>query len=408
MPISLRAASGGGAGTPIGGYQDFNEWLPADLDINGTRYLRTGYIETDTSKFDNTIFAETVGTYYTGQTRITGLSHEDEWVVCTADNGSNAIVACRGVTGGNTQLIVSTDSGATWSVASWSIGSVAVNEVVWISSLSLFVAVADDGLIGTSPNGVTWTTRYNVAGDGNITGVTFGAGRLVTVTTGDKIITSTNGTSWAYATTVPTTTGIIDVAFGGGKFIAAARSDQCLTSTNGNTWTIQNLNLGENIALKGIVYSNSLWLTTSNAAISTAGGVAMFTSTDGNTWLRANSSIQPALLGKKTRFKFYNGFWFHYIVSGTVRSKDLSQWKTINLLANSVNPIGYTVVAYHLNKWFMFRMAYNGSAVTGTYVHNGNSSIYAGSPFILYSYPVIGSGGVVDFKQVLNKYVRIN
>lgn len=408
MPISLRAASGGGAGTPIGGYQDFNEWLPYDLDINGARYLRTGYIETNTSKFDNTIWAETVGTYYTGSVQMPEDVSADDWVVSSADNGTNTIVAVRGLKGQGVRLYVSTNSGVTWQLITWNVGNIRVHDIVWVTSLGLFVAVADAGLIGTSPDGTTWTTRYNVSGDGNITSIAFGAGRLVAVSTGNKVITSTNGTSWSYATTVPATTGIIDVAFGGGKFIAAANSNQCLTSTDGNTWSIQNLNLGSNYSLLGITYGDNKWLTYTNTVVSSTGQAGFWQSSDGVTFTLINSSYVPQQYGAKARCEFIGGFWLSYTQGGTLRSKDLTQWKAVNYIINSVNPVAFTYICYHLNKWLMFRMAYNGTSVTATYVHYGNNSMYAGSPFIMYSYPVIVSGGMTDNKQVLNKYVRIS
>lgn len=412
MPISLRAASGGGAGTPIGGYAEFNEWLPYDLDINGARYLRSGYIETDTSKFDNSIFSETVGTFFTKSRNLPAAASEDDYVVASADNGTNTIVAVRGVNGQNTQLYVSTTSGVTWQTITWSIGPVRVNDVIWVSSLGLFVAVANAGLIGTSPNGTTWTTRYDVSGDGDITGVVFGAGRLVAVSTGNKVITSTNGTSWAYATTVPTTTGMIDVAFGGGKFIIAALSNQCLTSTDGNTWSIQNLNLGSDLPLTGISYGNSTWLvhTTSNLTPPTfLYTTGIFRSSDGTVWSQVKSNLKNIpKLGAKSRFRFYNGFWFLHSLNITYRSLDLTYFHS-NFLFESLSPdLGKGLVCYHLNKWFAFRQLYSSGAVQFTQIAEGNTGMYAGNPYPMYASPVISSGGVVSTNVIYWYYVRIS
>lgn len=412
MPISLRAASGGGAGTPIGGYAEFNAWLPYDLDINGARYLRSGYIETDTSKFDNTIFSETVGTFFTKSRNLPAATSEDDYVVASADNGTNTIVAIRGINGQNTQMYVSTDSGVTWQVITWGVGSVRVNDIIWVGSLGLFVAVANSGLIGTSPNGTTWTTRYNVSGDGNITGIAFGAGRLVAVSDGNKVITSTNGTSWSYAATVPATIGMIDVAFGGGKFIAVANANQCLTSTDGNVWTIQNLNLGSNFSLTGISYGNSTWLVHTNSSLTpptflyTTG---IFRSSDGTTWSQVKSDLTSIpVVGAKSRLKFYNGFWFLYSLNITFRSKDLTHFYS-NFLFEAVSAeFGTGVVCYHLNKWFDFRHFYSSGAVQFTQIAEGNTGLYAGNPFPAYARPVVNSGGVVLNNVVYWYYVRIS
>ena len=158
----------GGGGIPVGAYVDFHQYTPVDYSYNGARYLRSGYIETDSAKFDATAFAETVGTLYTGQVTMPAATSEDDYVVAAADNGTNTIVAIRGVNSVATQMYVSVDSGVSWQIVSWNIGSTRVNDVIWVASLGLFVAVANAGYIGTSPNGTTWTTRYNVVGDGNV------------------------------------------------------------------------------------------------------------------------------------------------------------------------------------------------------------------------------------------------
>lgn len=402
MPISLRAASGGGAGVPIGGFQDFNEWLAPDLDINGARYLRSGYIETDTSKFDNTIWANTAGTFFQNETLLPAASSENDFVVASADNGTNTIVAIRGVNGVQTQFYVSTNSGATWQIVDAGVGAIKANEIIYVSSLGLFVVAIDTGKILTSANGTTWTVRYNNSGDGDIVGLAFGAGRLVAVSNGNKVITSTNGTSWSYATTVPATTGMRDVAFGAGKFIIAALANQCLTSTNGNIWSIQNLNLEANHQLNGITYGNGLWVTSHST-----GGALIWKSSDGITFTKVNTSTIIGTYGTKTRIKFVNGFWLAPLNSGTIRSVDLYEWLQLSYTINSSAPLLYGFVNYHLGKWTMFRMAYAAPNVTSTSV-SFSLPMYAGSHSLMYSYPVITSGGMVDSKQRLVKYVRIS
>lgn len=413
MPISLKVASGGSAGTPIGGYAEFGEWLPFDLNIKGARYLRSGYIETDTSKFDNTIFGETVGTLFTKNRTLPAATSEDDYVVASADNATNTIVAVRGVNSQTTQIYVSTDSGVNWQIVSWNIGSTRVNDVIWVASLGLFVAVANAGYIGTSPNGTTWTTRYNVTGDGNITGIAFGAGRLVAVSSGNKVITSTNGTTWSYATTVPVTTAMIDVAFGGGKFIIAAQSTASLTSTDGDVWASFNLNTGSGFPLTGISYGNGFWLAHSNSSLSVPPHtytLPLFKSTDGVTWVQQKSNLlNIQTFGAKSRFKFYNGYWFYHTSSGTSRSKDLTYFYSNFVFEVSSTELTGGLICYHLNKWFSFRAFYSSGAVQYTEVAEGNVGMYAGNPLSMYGKPVVASGG-----QVLNTasfywhYMRIS
>ena len=404
MPISLKKVNGGG-GTPIGSYVNFHEWLPFDIEQDGSRYLKSGYVETDTSKFDNNIFAETVGTYYKDGVVLPAATSEDDYVVAAADNGTNTIVAIRGVTGSATQFYVSTNSGTTWQVVSIAVGSVRANDIIWVSSLSLFVAVLNSGLIITSPNGTTWTTRYNVAGDGNITGITFGAGRLVAVSNGNKVITSTNGTSWAYAATVPVTTGLIDVAFGAGKFVAAALSNQSLTSTDGITWTLLNMGLLSNVSLTGITFGNGIFVASSTGVYTSTNPVGIFSSVDGVTWVLVNTTLSViALLGAKTRFNYIGGFWF-YKDNSVFRSKNLNVFSQLYLIIGS-QPQARNLITYNLSKWFMFRHE-GTTTVTSTVVYYGNNFMYAGAIRPMFSVPTIGANAV-DSSQRLIAYMRVS
>lgn len=408
MPISLKSTVGGG-GIPIGSMVEFDDFMPSDFEQDGCRYLRSGYIETDTSNFDNSLFSETIGSIYNNVLSLPLATNLNDWVVASADNGTNTIVAIRGVNGTTTQFYVSIDSGITWQILTIPVGSIKANDIIWVSSLSLFVVVLDFGKIMTSPNGTTWTTRYNVSGDGDITGIAFGAGRLVAVSNGNKVITSTNGTSWAYATTVPATTNITDVAFGNGKFFITALSNQCLISSDGNTWTIQSMGLGVNTNIDGIGFGNGVFLASTTSTAVDNGIYNMFTSVDGITWVKGNPNIPNfEKYGVKTRLKYSSGFWFSHTKYGTSRSRDTLQWTP--LYSNTFSPQGARPYVYpHISKWVSFVHSYDGSiqTVVGTSISFGNSYLYAGVPTFLYGFTQITDSGAF-LNRRFAKYMRIS
>ena len=100
----------------------------------------------------------------------------------------------------------------------------------------LFVAVGDNGVIVTSPNGAVWTPRVSGTTD-RLPAIAFGNGRFVATRANRDIpgLTSPDGINWTPVTITdsngaPTDTGAFEViAFGGGRFMAAGSTNSTAT-----------------------------------------------------------------------------------------------------------------------------------------------------------------------------------
>jgi hypothetical protein len=91
-----------------------------------------------------------------------------------------------------------------------------------------FVAVGDYGIILTSPDGVTWTSRGSWTSRW-LFGVTYGNNTFVAVGEGGTILTSPDGVSWTQQTS-PTREWLRGVTYGNGLFVAVGDRGTILTS----------------------------------------------------------------------------------------------------------------------------------------------------------------------------------
>ena len=75
-----------------------------------------------------------------------------------------------------------------------------------------FVAVGQSGIILTSSDGTTWTSRTSGTSN-NLQGVTYGNSTYVTVGDGGTILTSADGTTWTSRTSGATTIQLFGITF---------------------------------------------------------------------------------------------------------------------------------------------------------------------------------------------------
>jgi hypothetical protein len=171
----------------------------------------------------------------------------------------------------------STDGGLVWTYRT-SVPSVAVNlhDVTWAEHVQLWVAVGTGGNVWTSPDGLSWTSRYS------------GTNRLRTVVVVDGTIRaygdagegawSTNGTSWTFQQFVGGTSDAYAVHHAAGVgWLAAGRSSldgggRIWRSTNGTSWTAVSLPTSIPGALRDVIYVPELsrWV-----AVGAAGWIAV-------------------------------------------------------------------------------------------------------------------------------------
>lgn len=183
---------------------------------------------------------------------------------------------------GNTTVSASITVYAKWSVAApgstWTQRTLPV-AYTWVSVAygnGLFVAVASDtGLVITSPDGITWTTRATPLG--SLRAVTYGNGVFVALQIGNSCVTSTNGITWT-TRTMPSSSVWASVAYGNGVFTAVSSgvSAASATSPDGINWT--GGTLPSAATWLSVTYGNGIFLALDYASTSAA------TSTNGLTW----------------------------------------------------------------------------------------------------------------------------
>jgi hypothetical protein len=104
----------------------------------------------------------------------------------------------------------------------------------------LFVAVGDNGIIVTSPDGVTWTPRTSSMAN-RLNGIAYGNGIYVAVGEYGRILTSPDGVTWSDSSTLqPFLPFLTEVTFGSGIFVASGIFSPYIysyMSTDGITWT---------------------------------------------------------------------------------------------------------------------------------------------------------------------------
>jgi hypothetical protein len=127
---------------------------------------------------------------------------------------------------------------------------------------NLYVAVGDAGVLYSSPDALTWTSRTSG----------FGAN------------------------------GIYQVAYGNALWVAVGVNGTLTTSTDGITWTARTSNMSTN-TIFDVIYANSIWVAVGNGGGATnTGGITY--STDGITWTRKN---QTPTIGVTYYTVVYNG-----------------------------------------------------------------------------------------------------
>ena len=198
-----------------------------------------------------------------------------------------------------------------------------INKIIY--SNGLYIAVGENGLIMTSPDGNNWTSRNN-EGDEDIKSITHSEnkGLFVAVALYGIIYTSTDGFTWSRTSVDIGTYGFFsDVVYSEDKEIFVAVGSAIWSSTDGINWT-QRQTLTESIEKIAYFYHTHNFC---------AGG---YTSTDGITWVQDNHSIWAVYSQKLNLYVTTFGYGVSY-------STDLTNWIQVNLVENGAfNYIAYS------------------------------------------------------------------
>lgn len=103
--------------------------------------------------------------------------------VCVAANSGTIVIGNGAVIGSSPyhRVAYSTDAGQTWTKVS-TLFTDQVDEPVFAEVVnSLFIIGGTGGMVATSPDGITWTTRTPAIGAGTVFGASYGAGLYVVV-----------------------------------------------------------------------------------------------------------------------------------------------------------------------------------------------------------------------------------
>jgi hypothetical protein len=148
-----------------------------------------------------------------------------------------------------------------------------------------FVAVGADGMVGTSPDGFTWTTRSHGT-DLQYRAVIFAQDKFVAGGNKAPVIESVDGASWT-----PDPSGkkydIYGLAYSGGTFVAVGLVGGIWTSPDGRTWTVRES--GTFSRLHGVAFGNGLFVATGLSG-------TILTSPTGESWTPRQSKTGDAIL----------------------------------------------------------------------------------------------------------------
>jgi hypothetical protein len=144
---------------------------------------------------------------------------------------------------------------------------------------NVYVAVGS-GVIYSSTNLGTWTSRSHGFGGADIKGVYFIDGAFLACGESSIMARSTDGITWSNVTA--SVSGVQSIAYGNGKYIGVSNTTSIATSTNGTSWTATSNVF--TVGKKKIIFNNGLFLTVGT-------GTNIMTSTDGVTWTSRSSGL---------------------------------------------------------------------------------------------------------------------
>lgn len=183
-------------------------------------------------------------------------------------------------------VATSTDDGVTWTLRTTAAASAGVIMRSATYAYGLYIVVGDSGVIQTSSNLTTWTSRVSGFGAINIYSVLYDGTNLLATGDGEGISRSTNGTTWALDSGFAyTSTGNYDLSSlsydpDSGTYAVRTASDVVLVSTDTVNWTARPY------ATSGIA-SNYIYALTVVAGLIvavTSNGKVLYSEDNGASW----------------------------------------------------------------------------------------------------------------------------
>jgi hypothetical protein len=222
---------------------------------------------------------------------------------------------------------------------------------------NLYVAVGSAGLLMTSSDGITWTTRTSGFGANYIAKVAFGNGLWVAVGNNGTITTSTDGITWTARTSNVSTNELYDVHYANSIWVAVAfgggttNTGGITYSTDGITWTRKSQSVTVGSTYYSVIYNGTNWI----VGASNQTNNFLYASTPSGTWtVGASGSAAPI------HQLFYDGTrTFELTSTGALRFSTSATFGTTTLIT------GITLNTTQIAKRCFY---YNGKIYsTGTY-----------------------------------------
>lgn len=229
-----------------------------------------------TTTINSVTFGNGIFVYGGGTPRLGTSTNGTTWNTVDTGNFQNSVTVVKYLNNiflaGSQNYLRISKTGTNWGLG---------NNTVYGSCFAngLFVAGLSGGSIGTSTDGITWTTYYQ-GQFVDIFGCAYGNGVYVVCGQSDLVRTSTDGITWSAVGTTTTGPILYSVLFANNQFLYAGTSGRISTSTDGTTWTA--VTTGTTSTIFSLAYGNNTYVYTGGSAASTTNAIG--TSTDGITW----------------------------------------------------------------------------------------------------------------------------
>ncbi len=160
--------------------------------------------------------------------------------------------------GGSGLLSTSTDA-ITWTTRTSGFGAASINALVFANSL--YVGGASDGSIRTSTDAITWTARTSNFGANSILNIVYTNNIYIAAGVNGKMVTSTDAITWTTRDTGTITEAIYGIAWDGTNY-GFGVTGSIRTSTDLITWTSRTgTNFGRQLAGNGISGAGNVTVT---------------------------------------------------------------------------------------------------------------------------------------------------
>lgn len=159
--------------------------------------------------------------------------------------------------------------------------------VIEYNGSNLYVAAGSNGILATSPDGITWTDRTSGFGSDKIYSVRYGNGLWVAVGTNGKITTSTDGVTWTARTSNMGTNIIYDVIYANSTWVAVGdgggttNTGGITYSTDGITWTRKSQSVAIEPNYFGVAWNGTNWIV---GTYTNGSNNMIYASTPSGTW----------------------------------------------------------------------------------------------------------------------------